>query len=106
MPRLLGVAPLVESIHSSGKRVRSADLGPFGGPSVFLGPIEQRITTGTLDRGPLRLSLPSLQVFQLLPGDPAPTIGGTGFSLGAVKWLPLVAGAAAFFWLRNLKVRR
>lgn len=104
--KLLGVAPLVESVHESGKRVKSVDLGPFGGPSVFLGPVEQPIVTGTLDRGPLRLELPSRKVFQLASGDPPPTIGGRGFASGPLKWLPLFAGVAAFLWLQNLKVRR
>lgn len=105
--QLLGKAPLIEHTHETGRRVRSADLSPFGGPAVFLGPIEQKITTGSVDRGVLRLVLPSLDVFQLAPGDPPPTIGGKGVgSTAFVKWLPIAAGVAAFLWLRQLKMRR
>lgn len=106
--RLLGKAQLVQRTHESGMVVKDADLTPFGGPLIFLGRTDQPVPTGTLDRGPLRLEMPSLNVYQLTGGEAPPTIGGKGVGalMGFAKWLPLLAGVAAFFWLGGLKMKR
>ena len=106
--QLLGKAQLVQTRHESGLTAKSLDLTPFGGPMIFLGLANSPLPVGTMDRGPLRVSFPALDVFQLAPGDPPPTIGGTGAAMGKLaKWLPIAGAVAAFFWFAGgMKNRR
>lgn len=101
--RYLGQADLVESIHETGARVRSYDLSPWGGPPVFMGPVEQPLPTGTLDRGNLRLETLTGGVWLLQEGDPLPTIGAPG---GALRLWPFLAIAGVAWFLGNAARRR
>lgn len=97
----LGEARLTEEDHATGERVRSWDLGAFGGPTVFMGPVDQALPVGTTDRGGLRLDTFTGAVWRLEEGDPPPTLGKAGEVLSL--WpLVLVVGAA---WLLGTAAR-
>ncbi len=103
--KYLGEAKLVESDRTvGGKTVRaqSWDLRPWGGPAVFMGPVEQQLPVGTTDRGTLRLDTFSGSVWRLEAGDPPPTLGVPGVALSLWPFL-LVTGLA---WMFGSAARR
>lgn len=81
--KLLGKAKLYEHRHGTGALVRSYDLTPWGEIPLFVGPVDQPLAEGTVDRGNLRVELQTGNVYLLQPGDPAPSIGKPGAAIPA-----------------------
>jgi len=103
--KYLGEARLVESDRTVGGktvRVRSWDLRTWGGPMVFMGPVEQQLPVGTTDRGNLRLDTFTGSVSMLEEGDPPPTLGKPGMAIALLPFL-LVTGLA---WVLGSAARR
>lgn len=106
--RYLGTANWVLE-QRAGAQVRSLDLRPWGGPLWYLGPVSQPLPAMSRDFGSVRAMVPTRAVYELAPGDPAPTIGLTGVAGGpllrVIKLLPWAALAVGGFfvwrWLRR-----
>lgn len=97
--KLLGKAKLYEHRHETGALVRSYDLTPWGEIPLFVGPADQPLPPGSVDRGNLRIELQTGNVHLLEAGDPAPSIGEPGAAWPAAGLI--VAALVLWSFLRR-----